>query len=146
MYKDQNGQQVAADNGRLYAFGLGSQKQPVKLRYDVESDELLVAFGRSNEWAWASEFDGFTFSEIDSEGVEIPIATPVELLATRLRALESEAFILRVRQNAIAERFRSQLQEIRSVDSDDERVLHKFVHEGLGSVEQLVERFSKEGN
>jgi hypothetical protein len=146
MYKDQNGQKVSAGNGRRYAFGLGSQKQPVRLRYDVEADELVVAFGRSNEWARASEFSDFTFSEIDSEGVEIPVADPAVLLPKRLQDLENEAFSLRVRQGGLIERVRKTVLEFRELNPTDEQIIMKFVFDGVGSVEQLAEHFTKQAN
>jgi hypothetical protein len=144
MYRDQNNQLVEAGNGRRYAFGLGAQKQPVRLRYDVDADELVVAFGRSNEWSRASEFTGFTFAEIDTEGVEIPIAEPTDLFATRLQQIESEAFKTRIAQMGLVHRLRSLVSEFRQVTDKDEFTIRQFVYEGIGSVEQLVDSFTKQ--
>lgn len=144
MYKDQNGQEVSAGNGRRYAFGLGSQKQAVQLRYDVDADELLVAFGKSNEWTRASEFTGFSFSEIDPDGVEIPIADAAELLAKRLLHCDAKAFELRLYQTGIVEQIRSMLVEVREVTDVDELAIRRFVYEGVGTVDQLVTSFTKQ--
>lgn len=139
MFTCQNGHPIKADNGKRYAFGLGTRKRPVELRYDVENDELLASY-RGDGWFRVSECEGCTFREIDEYGVEVPVVEEdVAYLRSRVAELESRAAKCREQLLMVYNSLTAPRHSDTVLSEDDRDYLHRFIYDGEGDRERVLD-------